>query len=299
MTLEQLRIFLEVARCEHVTRAAARLNLTQSAVSAAVTALEKRHAVTLFNRIGRGIELTAEGRSFVHEAQAVLSRASAAEQVLEDLVKQPSGPLRLGASQTVASYWLPERLMSFHEAYPRVELHLTAGNTETVARDVHQGAVDIGVVEGDLQEAGLEIHEVAPDHISVVVGPLHPWSDGRALGVEDLKATRWVMRERGSGTRAEFERHISVLGVDPANLDIVLELPSNEACLAAARAGLAATVLSRRSVELQFDAGFTEAGFDLPPRQFRVLRDPRRYLSRTAGAMLDLLMRAQLDEGVR
>ncbi|MGR3640296.1 LysR substrate-binding domain-containing protein [Alterinioella nitratireducens] len=297
MTLEQLRIFLEVARCEHVTRAAARLNLTQSAVSAAVTALEKRHLVTLFNRIGRGIELTAEGRSFVAEAEAVLSRAGEAEQVLEDLVKQPSGPLRIGASQTVASYWLPGRLMSFHEAYPRVALHLTSGNTETVARGVSAGTVDLGIVEGDVDDLGLEVHEVASDHISLVVGPEHNWSDGHALDITDLKRTSWVMRERGSGTRADFERYIGQFGLDPDELDVVLELPSNEACLAAVRTGQAATVLSRRAVELQLDADFRQAGFTFPPRRFRVLRDPRRYLSRACRAMLDLLM-SRPREGV-
>lgn len=289
MTLEQLRIFLEVARCEHVTRASGRLNLTQSAVSAAVTALERRHGVTLFNRIGRGIELTAEGRTFVSEAEAVLARAGEAERVLEDLVKQPSGALRIGASQTVASYWLPSYLMSFHETFPRVALHLTSGNTETVTQGVSAGTLDLGVVEGDVDDLGLEVHEVASDHISLVVWEGHDWSDGHAIDVAELARTSWVMRERGSGTRVEFERYIGQLGLDPDKLHVVLELPSNEACLAAIRSGRAATVLSRRSVELHPGGEFRQAGFSFPPRQFRVLRDPRRYGSRACQAMLDLL----------
>ena len=126
------------------------------------------------------------------------------------------------------------------------------------------------MVEGDVDDARLELHDAAPDHISVVVGPGHDWSDGHALDLSELNVTVWVMRERGSGTRAEFERHIAALGLDPGALDVVLELPSNEACLAAVRTGLAATVLSRRAVELQLGAGFREAGFALPPRRFRV-----------------------------
>lgn len=65
MTLDQLRVFLTVARLEHVTRAADHLNMTQSAVSAAIAALEARHDVRLFDRVGRGISLTQAGRSFV------------------------------------------------------------------------------------------------------------------------------------------------------------------------------------------------------------------------------------------
>ncbi|MCR8725298.1 LysR substrate-binding domain-containing protein [Frigidibacter sp. ROC022] len=289
MTLEQLRIFVAVARCEHVTRAAGDLNLTQSAVSAAVTALERRHGVKLFNRVGRGVELTPEGRLFQKEAEAVLLRAGEAEQVLNDLVRQPGGLLRLAASQTVASYWLPSRMMAFHEYYPEVALELTAGNTETVVADVRQGTVDLGVVEGEVAGDDLDVLDVAGDRISVVVGARHDWRHGQKVGAEELAATSWIMRERGSGTRAEFERRIAERGVDPGALDVVLELPSNEACLAAVEGSLSATVLSRRAAQARLGYGLWEAGFDLPRRRFRAIRDPRRYLSRAARAMLEML----------
>src|SRR3546814_5240325 len=84
MTLEQLRIFVAVAERQHVTRAAAALNVTQSAASAAIAALEARHDIRLFNRVGRGIELTEAGRRFLDEARAVLARAADAEQILAD-----------------------------------------------------------------------------------------------------------------------------------------------------------------------------------------------------------------------
>ena len=104
MTLEQLRIFMAVASREHVTQAATALGLTQSAVSAALTALETRHGVRLFDRIGRRIQLTEDGRAFMAEAQAVLDRAETAELLLADLSREPQGRLRIHASQTVASY---------------------------------------------------------------------------------------------------------------------------------------------------------------------------------------------------
>ena len=77
MTLEQLRIFVAVAERCHVTRAAEALNMAQSAVSAAVSALEGRHGATLFHRVGRGIALTEAGALFLGEARAVLARAEA------------------------------------------------------------------------------------------------------------------------------------------------------------------------------------------------------------------------------
>ncbi|WP_235515684.1 LysR family transcriptional regulator, partial [Sphingomonas sp. Leaf10] len=79
MTLEQLRIFVGVAEREHVTKAAEALNVTQSAASGAVAALEARYGVPLFHRVGRGIQLTEAGRGFLEEARAVLGRAAHAE----------------------------------------------------------------------------------------------------------------------------------------------------------------------------------------------------------------------------
>ena len=107
MTLEQLRVFVAVAERQHVTRAARALNLVQSAVSAAVAGLEKRHGIKLFHRVGRGVELTEAGTCFLVEARAVLARAAAAETVLDEFGGLQRGSLFVQASQTIASYWLP------------------------------------------------------------------------------------------------------------------------------------------------------------------------------------------------
>src|ERR671927_485870 len=93
MTLEQLRVFVAVAERQHVTRAAEALNLTQSAVSWAIGALEGRDETNLFNRVGRGIELTDAGRLFLTEANAILARVQAAELALAELRGLKSGTL--------------------------------------------------------------------------------------------------------------------------------------------------------------------------------------------------------------
>ena len=123
MTLEQLRIFIAVAEKQHVTQAASQLNLTQSATSAAIAALERRYGIKLFDRVGRGIVLTQTGRDFLNEAREVVARAKAAAQVLDDLAGLKRGSLTLAASQTVANYWLPPRIQAFRKAYPGIDLH--------------------------------------------------------------------------------------------------------------------------------------------------------------------------------
>src|ERR1700739_5054994 len=107
MTLEQLRVFVAVAERQHVTRAAVALNVAQSAVSAAIAALEARHHVELFHRVGRGVQLTEAGALFLVEARALLARAEAAGLALSELGHLKSGSLAVEASRTIASYLLP------------------------------------------------------------------------------------------------------------------------------------------------------------------------------------------------
>src|ERR1700738_1630812 len=143
MTLEQLRVFVAVAEREHVTRAAAALNLAQSAASAAIAALESRHGAKLFHRVGRGIELTEAGALFLVEARAVLARAQAAELILSELGSLKRGTLAVPASQTIASYWLPRHLVAFRRAYPSIDIRLTIGNTAQGAAALREGAADL------------------------------------------------------------------------------------------------------------------------------------------------------------
>jgi DNA-binding transcriptional LysR family regulator len=290
MTLEQLKIFVEVASREHVTRAAEALNLTQSAVSAAISALKARHAVILFNRVGRRIELTEAGRIFLPEARAVLDRAQTAEHALVDLGRAASGILRIHASQTVSSYWLPARLVAYHERFPQVDLRLTVGNTQSAAEAVLVGAAEIAVVEGEVAVAGLERVQIAEDRLVLVVGSRHPWSDGRKISPQDLLETNWIMREKGSGTRSAFEAYLTNTGIDPADLSVVLEMPSNEAAMAAVEAGLSATVLSSRAASSHsFSGRLHIAAFDMPLRSFSALYHGQRHVTRSLRAMLDLL----------
>src|SRR3979490_1494741 len=116
MTLEQLAIFIGVPKKQHVTQAASELNLTQSATSAAIAALERRYGIKLFDRVGRGIVLTQIGRDFLNEARAVVARAKAAAQILDDLAGLKRGSLTLAASQTVANYWLAPPTAAFRKA---------------------------------------------------------------------------------------------------------------------------------------------------------------------------------------
>jgi DNA-binding transcriptional LysR family regulator len=287
MTLEQLRIFVAVAEKQHVTRAAVELNLTQSATSAAIAALEARYGIKLFDRVGRGIVLTETGREFLNEAREILARAKAAEQVLDDLAGLKRGSLNLAASQTVANYWLPPRIDPFRKAYPGIDLHVTMSNTEQVAQAVSCGDADLGFVEGEVDDPALAIRKMDGDSLIVVVGANHQWIGRTRITPKLLIETSWILREPGSGTRSMFETALKKLGLKLSDLDIRLELPSNEAVRTAVEFGDCATAISDLVVAQSLAAGtLHRVKIDLPKRSFSALRHKVRYASQAERALL-------------
>lgn len=285
MTLEQLRIFVAVAEREHVTRAAETLNVTQSAASGAIAALEARHDTKLFHRVGRGIELTDAGRMFLQEARVVLARAASAELALSEYGGLKRGNLRLVASQTIAGYWLPERLAAFHQRYPEIELSVAIANTEAAAQSVLEGETELGFIEGSIDEPALAHWKIGNDRM-LLAGRLPVEAVTNAW----LSEAPWVMRERGSGTRSTFEAAIRARGLDPHSLTVVLTLPSNEAVLAAVRAGVGYAVLSHLVVAPAIEARALFAlPFDLAERPFFGLRHKERYRSKAADALIEVI----------
>lgn len=293
MTFEQLSIFVAVAEREHLTKAAAAIHLTPSAVSAAIRNLEQHYGVELFHRIGRRIELTATGRIFLDEARMLLARSRSVELILSELGGMQRGSLNVFASQTIASYWLPPRLMAFHNDFPGIELQLTIGNTRTVADAVISGEADIGFVEGELDEPALAGSIVGKDELVVVVGPAHPWAARKAVCADDLKDGRWVMREVGSGTRSAFEEALIDLGIKAGSLNTVLVLPSNESILCALLSGTGVAAVSRLAAQQYIENGrLCEVDFPAPAREFRILRHKERHASKAALTLFDICHRA-------
>lgn len=287
MTFEQLQIFVAVAEREHLTKAAEHLRLTPSAVSASIKTLEAFYNVRLFDRVGRRIELTETGRIFLDEAKAVLARAQSAALILGELGDMKRGRLSVHASQTIATYWLPQRLMQFHERYPGIDMSMAVGNTLAAARAVLDGSADVGFIEGEVDEPALTSRVVAEDELLVVVAPDHPFADGRALTVEDIvNGTVWVLREQGSGTRSEFEAALKSKGADPYAREIALVVPSNEGMLSAVQGSKAACAVSRLAAAPLLQQGLLKAAnFPLPKREFRMIRHMERHCSDACKAL--------------
>jgi DNA-binding transcriptional LysR family regulator len=132
--------------------------------------------------------------------------------------------------------------------------------------------------------------QVARDQLVIVVGTEHAWSAIDRLEPDRLIETDWVLREPGSGTRSTFEAALQGLGVSPGASRLTLELPSNEALRAAVEAGLGATAISAFVAAPSLEAGLLHrVRFNLPERDFQVVRHVARCSNRAADALLSMV----------
>ncbi|HEY9235245.1 MULTISPECIES: LysR substrate-binding domain-containing protein [Phenylobacterium] len=282
MTLEQLRIFVCVAERLNMTRAAEALHITQSGVSASISALENTYGTALFDRVGRRIELSVAGQAFLVEAEKVLSQVRNAQRTLADLSNLRRGAVSISASQTIGNYWLPQIIAEFNTRFPHLGIELHMSNTAGVVRMVLEGEAELGFVEGSHADAALTGSDIDGDRLCVFVRPGHPWAE-HPPGIEALARGGWVLREDGSGTRSEFVRALGSLGVDTSTLDVRLELPTNESVRSAVLAGVGPGAMSELVArEAEASGALVRVAIKLPRRAFRMLRHSERKLSRAA-----------------
>jgi len=293
MTLDQLQIFVAVAEREHVTRAADALRLAPPSVSAAVVSLEREFGTKLFHRVGRGILMTEGGKLLLDEARALACRADAVKLAMHEFTGLSRGRLPIKASQTIANHFLPPRLVEFHQAYPGIALVVSVGNSTEVGDAIIRGNVELGFVEGpeeEMRDPRLAMELIARDDLVMVLSAHHPWAGEKKLSINDLTAGKWVLREDGSGTRAAFVKALGALGVSHGSINIAIELPSNEAVLAAVLGGAGATILSARVCADAIKAGtLKQLPILLLSRAFFAIQHADHYRSRAVSALLDII----------
>jgi DNA-binding transcriptional LysR family regulator len=262
-SLRQLEVFLAVAAAESVSRAAEALAMSQSAASGSLADLERQFDVRLFDRVGKRLRLSELGRAMRPQAQAVLDRARDLEQVLEK--RSAPGRLRIGATLTIGNYVAVPLMARLLRDSPAAEVTLAVANTEEIARQVANFEIDVGLIEGEVEQPDLEMTPWRDDELVVFCAARHPFARRRALDDGDLRGVPWIVREQGSGTRQAFDR--AMRGLLP-ELNIALALQHTEAIKAAVLAGLGVGCLSRLTLQDDFRRGALRP-CRVPHRDFR------------------------------
>ena len=246
LNFQYLRAFAEVARCGSFTQAAEHLHLTQPAISKAVRELENHLEMTLLERTSRHVSLTEAGFALYEHARSIFALELAA---LEDIKARRAlqrGRLVVGASTTIAAYWLPAYLTRFLALYPGMEVSLVSGNTEKIARDVLDCRVDVALVEGSVEDARLECTPWHNEPLTLVA------PTGHAISEAALRQQCWIVRESGSGTAQVTEDFLRQQGILPRRRVVV---GSNTAAVQMVLTGAGVCLVPRIMVQAHIARG--------------------------------------------
>jgi DNA-binding transcriptional LysR family regulator len=249
LNLHLLRLFATVARTGSFSKAAEILLLSQPAISKGVRDFELQLGCRLLDRTPRGVKPTREGLALMRHAETLFAAERAAEEELRALRDLNSGSLRIGASTTIATYFIPDYLGAFHTQYPGIDLQLTSANTRDIAELMLAHEIEIGLVEGPIEEEGLISEPWRTDVMELIVGPHHHFAlanepiDPRRIAEETL-----IVREPGSGSREVISQALGARKIEPAR---TLEIGSTEAIKQVVAAGLGVAIVSGEAVKDQ------------------------------------------------
>jgi DNA-binding transcriptional LysR family regulator len=214
LDLRRLRVLREVALRGSFSAAATELMFSPSAVSQQVAQLEREVGVTLVERRSTGVVLTDAGQLLLGHANAILARAADAEEELRQLGDGSLGRLRLAAFSTAASALMPEAIVAFRAANPRVEIELVEQDTTDSVEQLRHGELDLAIVVRGFEaavNAGVVLIPLLDDRIDVLLPVDHRLADASSVSLTELSDEPWADCSGGP-----VHHHLSARGVEPS-----------------------------------------------------------------------------------
>lgn len=273
ITLKQLAVFVSIYQTGSTSRASEELHLSQSAVSSALTELESRLQMPLFERVGRRLNQHSNAHPIYIQAQAVLGQAL----TLEHYHKHQAGQIHIGASTTIGNYVLPPLLAKLYGDQPKANVDLYIANTQEVVSEVEQLNIDIALVEGMPRPAdskAIEQRTWRTDTLMVFAKRDSKWLEGLAeydivdgcyrLSVNQLAKLPLLVRETGSGTRQIIDEQLLQYMPDA---DVVMAIQQSEAIKHMVSSDIGLGCLSQHVIQAELASGnlvqVKVAGIDL------------------------------------
>jgi DNA-binding transcriptional LysR family regulator len=243
INLHLLRVFFAVAEQRSFSRAAEALFVSQPAVSKAVRELERQLDLPLVERGpagAKGVRLTTNGAALLDHARGIFALERAASEDISARVGLKRGRLSVGASTTIAGYWLPPYAAEFSRKFPSIELKIGVGNTQMVCNALIECEFDVALVEGAVNDPRIVATHWRDDKLRIVAHPDAALTRRRKASLQEVNDQVWLLREPGSGTRDVTEQMMRQHGISPRR---TIELGSNEGIARAVASGLGIALL--------------------------------------------------------
>ena len=244
ITFRQLRLFLALADSGSVSAAARRMHVTQPTASMQLKEITQQVGIPLYEVVGRKLSLTEVGKRLAETARDITHCWESFEQEIDAFQGLTRGKIRVAVVST-AKYFMPRLVGSFCKLHPSIDVALEILNRDSVVERLRDNRDDFYIMSMPPGDIELTDESFMQNPIVVIASIGDPLSKAKSLGLNDLAKHRFILREKGSGTRMAADQHFRAVRFRP---DIRLELGSNEAIKESVAGGLGLGVLSRHAL---------------------------------------------------
>jgi DNA-binding transcriptional LysR family regulator len=246
MELRQLEYFVAVAEEANFTRAAERVHISQSGVSAQIRQLESDLGATLIDRSGRSATLTPAGTAALEHARAALASVAAVRDAVDEVTGLIRGGLVVGMVNGCTIPGLFEALASFHRTHPGVDIRLLEDSSDPLTDRVRTGRADVALIgTAGAPPGGLEAWPISDERLVAAVPLDHPLARRKSATLASLAAYPIVCMPEGTAPRTMFDR---TCAEHDLQMDIVLQASAPDAVAALALRGLGVAILTESMV---------------------------------------------------
>lgn len=297
MTLRHMIIFRTV--CEmgfNSTKAAEELQMTQPAVSLAIKELEQYYGVRLFDRIGRRLRITDAGKHFLQYTIHISDLFRDMETGLRNWGTR--GILRVGASITIGSQFLPGYVKAFSGVCPGIDIRAVVEQAGRLEKKLLANELDCALTEGIAHSPDIVSEAYMEDHLSVICSAQKMWRQGQVISVDEFRKQRFLLREQGSGTREIFDRAMEQAGI---SITPIWEAMSTTALVNAVINGLGIAVLPYRMILPALKRGLIVTvdvqGLSFR-RNFYIIHHKDKFLTEAAKSFMELCRNYETDHSL-
>ncbi len=253
MEIRQLKAFVAIAETGTFTAAAARVHVTQAAISMQIRQLETEVGAKLFVRAPRHVILTEAGEHLLHRARQILREHDAAIDEIAELAGAERGRLRIGsASAMVLTDPLPKILKEVRKRHPRAELSVTSGTSESLVEQILGGELDLAFVSLPVEARGIQTERLSEDQLVAIASPRHRLSKQRTVSAYTLAGEKLILGERGGNTRRLIDQFFAQAGV---SLNVAMELSRQAAIKRMVEEDMGVGIVPLQSVRDEVEKG--------------------------------------------
>ena len=285
---QSLLVLVTVVEKKNFTRAAEALHMTQPAVSQYIQTLEKNIGIKLLDRSNKYVRLNKAGEIVYHYADEIIGLYTQMQNLIDDMMNKAAGKLAIGASYTFGEYVLPHIVAYLQIQYPLIKPKITIANTKRISEWVANSQLDIGIVDGNVQNNNLAIEAFADDLMYIVASPSNPCVT-RQQKIADLINETWIIREDKSGTREATEKMFSELNFYPTN---IMEFGSTQIIKESVQANLGITLLSHCTIQKEVSLGTLKIIDTVGTpfyRKFWLITPATRFKTKATAILIDIL----------